>query len=63
MTAIPPPQRSQRITETASQSRDIGDVSQQTRTSVTDHASSITADNDLRTRSGNLHLASAFRDG
>ena len=42
---------------------DLAVLRDQARTGVADHAPPVTADNDLRMRSGNLHPASAFRDG
>jgi hypothetical protein len=51
------------LNETPGQAGLIGKAGEQARAGVTHHATSPTADDNLRTRAGTLHLESAFRDG
>ena len=57
------PQPHQGITESAGQPGHVSNIGQQTSTGMTDHAPTTTRDRNLRTRTGTLHLESAFRDG
>ena len=57
------PQPGQSITESAGQPGCFGDIGQQPGTGMTDHTPTTTRDGNLRTRTGTLHLESAFRDG
>lgn len=63
MAALPLPQPGQGFAERSGQTSGVSDIGQQPGTSVSDHRTSIRAHSDLRTGSGSLHLASAFRDG
>jgi hypothetical protein len=61
--AIAAPQRLQCLAEPTGQPCDVGNVGQQPRTDMADHAATIVADHNPGTRSGTLHDAGAFLDG
>jgi hypothetical protein len=63
VTTLPAPQPEKHLTEPLDQAGGLGDVGQQQRAGVTDHAPPVRSDTDLRPRPGNRHLASAFPDG
>jgi hypothetical protein len=63
VSTLPLPQPSDGLTEPTGQPGCIGDIGQQTGAGVAHHTPPIRAHRDLRTCSGSLHLASAFRDG
>ena len=63
MTALPDPQRRERVAERTGQPGGISEVGQQPSTGVPDDTPTIGGGNDLRTRPGNLHLESALRAG
>jgi len=63
MPTPPLPQPGQGLTDRAGQPGRISDIGQQASAGVSDHTLPIRAHSDLRTCSGSLHLAGAFRDG
>lgn len=63
MTALPDPQRPERVTERGTEPGGIGEVSQQPSAGMPDDTPTISSGNKLRTRPGNLHLESALRGG
>jgi hypothetical protein len=63
MPALPLPQACQCLAECAGQTGRIRQVGEQSGTGMTDHAPPVPGHHDLRTCSGSLHPASAFRDG
>ena len=59
MTAIPLPQRDERLHEAGGQAGHLGNIGKQTGTGMPDHTPPIPTDFDLRTRTGSLHQGSA----
>jgi hypothetical protein len=55
--------RHQLFCEPATQPGHLRHIGKQTGTGVSHHPAAVSRDRDLRTNSGSLHLAGAFRDG